>query len=140
MPQFEIRIVDAASDEDVKTLEDALDAYNFDTTGYRDGASLSCFLRDADGRLVAGIDGFTWGGYASVDTLWVDSPLRGQGLGRQLLAAAEREAKRRGCRTIVLDSHEFQAPNFYRRLGYEQVGASTDTPVGWRQYYFQKRL
>jgi ribosomal protein S18 acetylase RimI-like enzyme len=138
--EFEIHISDTASVEDSAALVDALHAYNFDATGYRDGRALSCFLRDADQRLVAGLDGFTWGGYAKVDFLWVSETWRGSGLGTRLLAAAEAEAKARGCRTIVLDSHEFQAPDLYRRLGYEEVGVSVDTPIGFRQFFFQKVL
>src|SRR5262249_43520889 len=114
---LEIRIVDEAADGDVHELEAAVIEFNMTTTGYRDGRSLSCFLRDASGQLFAGIDGFTWGGYARVESLWVDEPRRGDGLGSRLLLAAEAEAARRGCRSMTLDTHEFQAPDFYARLG-----------------------
>jgi adenylate cyclase len=139
MADRDIEISDRVSDADIAELRAALNEYNFATTGYRDGRSLSCFLRD-DGALVAGIDGFTWGGYARIDLLWVDEPRRGQGLGRALLAAAEAEARRRGCKVIVLDTHSFQAPDLYPALGYEKVGETTDTPVGHSQLMFQKRL
>jgi GNAT superfamily N-acetyltransferase len=140
MQRFEIVISSTASTTDENELREAIHAFNRETTGYGEGLSLSCFLRDDDGVLVAGIDGFTWGGYARVDMLWVDAHLRGHGLGRRLLEAAEAEARARGCRTIVLDTHEFQAPEMYRRFGYEEVGATVDTPVGWRQFLFQKLL
>ena len=136
---WDIEISDDASDADTAELRAALHEYNFERTGYRDGLALSCFLRDG-GRLVAGVDGFTWGGYARVDVLWVDEPLRRQGLGRALLAAAEAEARRRGCRTIVLDTHSFQAPDLYPGLGYKKVGETLQTPVGHSQVMFQKDL
>ena len=117
----------------------ALHEYNVATTGYHDGLDFSCLLRD-DGRLIAGIAGFTWGGYARVDLLWIDESLRGHGLGRALLAAAEAEARRRGCATIVLDTHSFQAPAFYSALGYEKVGETTGTPAGYTEVMFQKCL
>jgi GNAT superfamily N-acetyltransferase len=138
--EVEIRIVDVVADADVRELEDAVSEFNMATTGYRDGRSLSCFLRDNVGRLYAGIDGFTWGGYAHVEYLWVDEARRGDGLGSRLLRAAEAEATRRGCRSITLDTHEFQAPAFYARLGYEVVGTTVDTPVGHRQFFLQKAL
>src|SRR5262249_29367581 len=118
----------------------ALLEYNFATTGYRDGRDLSCFLRDDGGRLVAGIEGFTWGGYARVDLLWVGESGRRQGLGRALLAAAGAQARRRGCTTMVLDTHSFQAPDFYPALGYTKVGEFTNAPVGYTQVMFQKLL
>ncbi len=135
-----VEIVDVASTADADELRDSLFQYNYDATGYTDGRSLSCFLRDADGRLVAGIDGFTWGGYARIEYLWVAEERRGQGLGRELLQAAEREAAARGCVVVQLDSHSFQAPDLYRRFGYTEIGYAADTPVGHGQYFFTKRL
>jgi GNAT superfamily N-acetyltransferase len=137
---WEIVIRDGASDADSAELRDAINEFNFATTGYRDGRSLSCFLRDDDGALLAGIDGFTWGGYARVDYLWVSERLRGQGLGSRLLDAAEQEARRRGCGTIILDTHSFQAPDFYPARGYAVIGKTVDTPRGHSQTLFQKRL
>jgi GNAT superfamily N-acetyltransferase len=134
-----IQITDGGADADVADLRNALYEYNVASTGHRDGRGLSCFLRD-EGRLVAGIDGFTWGGYARIDLLWIDEPLRRRGLGRALLAAAESEARRRGCKTMVLDTHSFQAPDLYPALGYELVGETLETPVGHSQLFFQKRL
>ena len=140
MNDWDLVIRDTASDADSADLRDAIHEFNFATTGYRDGRSLSCFLRDDDGALVAGIDGFTWGGYARVDYLWVTEQLRGQGLGSRLLDAAEEEARRRGCGTIVLDTHSFQAPDLYRTRGYAEVGTTVDTPRGYTQTLFQKTL
>jgi GNAT superfamily N-acetyltransferase len=136
---WRIVISDTASATDQTALRDALNEFNYTATGYRDGGALSCFLRKK-GMLAAGIDGFSWGGYARIEYLWVAEGHRGQGLGTQLLAAAEAEARRRGCETIVLDSHSFQAPDFYRRRGYREIGTTTDTPRGFTQTLFQKSL
>jgi len=136
---LDIEIGDQGSESDIAELRNALHDYNVSRTGYRDGRDLSCYLRD-EGRLVAGIDGFTWGGYARIDLLWVDEALRRQGVGRALLAAAEVEARRRGCQTIVVDTHSFQAPDLYPALGYQKVGETLDTPVGHSQVLFQKDL
>jgi ribosomal protein S18 acetylase RimI-like enzyme len=135
-----IRITDITSTSDVDELRDRVHEYNFDTTGYRDGRSLSCFLRDAEGRLFAGIDGFTWGGYAKIEYLWVNSARRGEEIGRRLLTAAEDEARARGCVVVRVDSHAFQAPDFYRKHGYDEIGFAADAPVGYGEYFFEKRL
>ena len=139
-PDRSIAIQDTADPADESALRAALLEFNFRATGFRDGRSLSCFLRDESGRLIAGIDGFTWGGYAKVETLWVDESLRGQGLGRRLLQAAIEEAAARGCATMVVDTHTFQAPEFYPRFGFQAVGRFDGTPVGHGQVFFQKRL
>jgi len=136
----EIVIGDGETHADSAALRAALHEFNFESTGYRDGRSLSCFLRNGEGALVAGIDGFTWGGYARVDYLWVEQASRGTGVGSRLLRAAEDEARRRGCRKVVLDTHSFQAPDFYRSRGYLVVGTTKDTPVGFSQTLFEKPL
>jgi GNAT superfamily N-acetyltransferase len=136
----DVVISDSAADEDSIALRNALHDFNFEATGYRDGRALSCFLRDGNGALVAGIDGFTWGGYARIEYLWVDAARRGRGIGTRLLAAAEDEARRRGCLKIVLDTHSFQAPELYRSLGYREVGTTMDTPIGFSQTLFEKQL
>jgi GNAT superfamily N-acetyltransferase len=137
--EWDIVIRDTASESEVAALRDALLAYNFEATGYRDGKSLSCFLYD-EGELLGGIDGFTWGGYARIDHLWVAEAQRGRGLGSRLLAAAEAEARRRGCSTVVLDTHSFQAPDLYRARGYTEIGTTIGTPRGHAQTLFQKPL
>ena len=76
MTDWPIVIRDTATDAEIAELRDAVHEFNFEATGYRDGRALSCFLRGDDGALVAGIDGFTWGGYARVDYLWVAEALR----------------------------------------------------------------
>ena len=136
----EMVIGDSHSHADSAALQAAVHEFNFAATGYRDDRGLSRFVRDDKGELVAGIEGFTWGGYARIDYFWVHENLRGRGIGTRLLAAAENEARRRGCRKVVLDTHSFQAPELYRALGYREVGTSNDVPVGFSETHFEKLL
>jgi GNAT superfamily N-acetyltransferase len=115
-------------------------AFNVAATGIDDGQMLIASARDDDGRLVAGLYGWTWGGTAFVDLLWVDAALRGQGLGSRLLTAAEDEARTRGCRLVVLATHGFQAPDFYAARGYVEHGRIDDYPLGSFQSYLAKPL
>jgi GNAT superfamily N-acetyltransferase len=135
-----VRITDEIDDAAVAELRERVIAYNVAATRFRDGRSMGCFLRDDDGELIAGLDGFSWGGYAKIEWLWVRDDRRGHGLGRQLMSAAETEAVRRGCGVVRVDTHTFQAPGFYEKLGYERVGFAADTPVGHGEVFFLKRL
>ncbi len=62
------------------------------------------------------------------------------GVGSQLLRAAEEEARSRGCKKIVLSTHSFQAPEFYRRHGYLVAGEFSDYPRGHRSIFLEKTL
>ena len=136
----ELEISDIHDEASVSELRGRLVAFNIAATGYDDYRSLSCFLRNDEGELDAGIDGFSWGGYSMVEWLWVSASIRGQGCGTRLMRAFEAESKRRGCRTIRVNTHTFQAPEFYRRLGYEEIGYGECAPVGHGEHFFAKRL
>ncbi len=136
----EIRITDTDNDAAIAELRDKLVAHNIESTGYGQYRSLSCLLRDSEHRLQAGISGFSWGGYATIEWLWVSPLLRGASLGSQLVRAVEVEVRARGCRVIRVNTHTFQAPDFYRKLGYEQIGYSEDTPIDHGEFFFTKRL
>jgi GNAT superfamily N-acetyltransferase len=125
---------------DLDRLKEAIESFNYETTGLYDGRHLAAFVRDDAGAMIAGLSGFTWGGSAKVEYLWIAAPYRDAGLGRRRVAAAEAEARARGCDVIVLDTHDFQAPGFYEKLGYVACGRTEGTPRGSGQTWFRKRL
>ena len=126
--------------EDMRFLEDRLYDYGVEQTGVDDGQWLAIFLRDAQQTIQAGLKGWTWCGSCYIQTVWVQKDLRGQGVGTQLVQAAEQEARRRGCDHMVLSSYSFQAPGFYQKLGYEVFAVLDEHPRHHRHYYFHKRL
>ncbi len=125
---------------EVQYLEDRLYEFNSASTGITDGQWLSIFVRDDDGRIVAGICGNTWGGCAEIRQFWVEETRRTQGLGTKLLEAAEQEARRRGCRQMLLMTFSFQAPAFYARHGFEVVAVVDDHPRGHKNLLMRKRF
>ena len=70
----------------------------------------------------------------------VDERARGQGIGTQLLTAAEDLARSRGCIGASLDTFEYQARPFYEKLGYKLFGTLDGFPPGSRQFYLSKPL
>ncbi|MEU3268671.1 GNAT family N-acetyltransferase [Streptomyces bacillaris] len=94
-----------------------------------------------DGALAGGLTGRTWAYWLHVDLLWVDARHRGSGLGSRLLAEAERVARtERACTRSRLETWDFQAPEFYRKQGYEEIGRVEDYPPGVTEFILTKRL
>lgn len=136
----ELRVDDHPERRDVEHLREQLYTYNVATTGVEDGRELAIFVRDDRGQIMAGLYGYTWGGCLDVRDVWVRADSRRRGYGRTLVEAAEREARARGCRQATLETHSFQAPEFYRKLGWEVFGVLDDYPAGHRKYYLRKTL
>ncbi len=136
--RLRLRETDPAGVED--ELRRRLYAFNTAQTGVDDGRLLVLDLTDNHDTLVGGLFGWTWGGTCFVDLLYVDEDRRGQGLGRAIMTALEQEARDRGCRQIVLATHDFQAPGFYATLGFVEVGRFAEYPVGGAQLLLAKQL
>jgi GNAT superfamily N-acetyltransferase len=56
--------------------------------------------------------------------LSIDPARQGQGLGSRLIAAAEEQCRKAGCRTMELEvvNLRTELPPFYRRFGYAEAG------------------
>jgi GNAT superfamily N-acetyltransferase len=135
-----LEVDDDPDPRDAELLNEGLYRYNRAHTGFADGSSLGVFLRDREGIIVGGAYGYTWGGCLDVKYLWVEDQLRHSGYGTRLLRAAEQAAAARGCHTAMLDTYEFQAPEFYQKLGYEVYGVIDDPQVRCRKFFFKRAL
>ncbi|MFF7394071.1 GNAT family N-acetyltransferase [Streptomyces scabiei] len=110
------------------------------TPGERE-VPLHVWILDEAGDLAGGLVGHTWTTWLHVTYLWVDERHRGRGLGSRILSQAEQmAAQERGARSCRLETWDFQAPEFYKRLGYEVVCVIPDYPPGITEYTLTKRL
>jgi GNAT superfamily N-acetyltransferase len=75
-----------------------------------------------------------------VELLAVAEEGRGRGIGGQLMARLEDESRLRGMDGIWLDTFSFQAPDFYKRLGYSEFGRIDGYPENEARQFFLKRL
>jgi GNAT superfamily N-acetyltransferase len=131
---------DAECQELAAFLTDRIYEFNAKVTGYFDGQLMAGCIRSDTDEVIAGFNGYTWGGCCELSNVWVQERYRGQGLGTLLLRTAEAEAVARGCARIVLATHSFQAPGFYERMGFERKYAIEGRPNGYTDIIYVKIL
>lgn len=73
-----------------------------------------------------------------VSYLAVSPEAQGRGLGKQLLHALEERARAAGKTGVWLDTFAFQAPEFYKALGYDQFGKLSKAHYGHDRFFFVK--
>lgn len=100
---------------------------------------LNLLLRDGD-VLMGGLHGTMLHGWLFIRHLAVAPQLRGQGYGRMLVQEAESAAIAHDCHSVWLDTFSFQAPDFYRGLGYKEFGALDAYPDKEKRMFFAKNL
>lgn len=113
-------------------LNDELDKFNAAATSEVAPAEDLTVRVEQEEGLVAGVSGWTWGQAAGVGMTWVREDHRGTGVGTSAMTAFENEARSRGCTHVFVTSFTFQAPGFYRRLGYREIFRWESVPTAGR--------
>ncbi len=118
-----------------------LRAYNLSHAGDMAFETVGVLLRDPETQeVVGGLYAKISYGWMFIELLSIPDSMRAQGTGTRLMQAAEEVARHKGCAGIWLDTFSFQAPGFYRKLGFSEFGHIADYPPGHQRHFFQKRL
>jgi GNAT superfamily N-acetyltransferase len=118
-----------------------LGADNSRKTGRQERSDFAVLLRDPATREVVGglwaMDDFGW---AFITYLFVPPELRGQRIGEKLIEEAEAIARARGMIGLWVNTFDFQAPQFYQKLGYSVFGELEGGDGAAGQIFLHKRL
>ena len=133
------RITNDGDARDIGEIYEKLKEYNLAHREASENVPMGIFLEDGNEKL-AGLTGETFGNWFCIRYLFVDERFRGKGIGSALLATAEREAKRRGCKYAFVDTFSFQAPAFYEKHGYREVFVLEEYPYTGKRHYYTKKL
>lgn len=125
---------------DLARVGEGLAAFNDADVGPANRLPLAVFLRDEAGKVVGGISGYTAWGWLYVQWLWLDEGHRGRGAAGQMLAAAESEARARGCHGAWIDTFNPVALRAYQRAGYTIFGTLPEFPRGRARTFLRKDL
>ena len=106
-----------------------------------DQSKYLCFVVKApDGTRVGGAIGAIIWNWLALELMFIKEEYRSLDFGSRLLAAIEAEARQHGAQHVFLDTFSFQAPEFYKKYGYEVFGTLPDFPPGHQRFYMKKDL
>ena len=134
------RISNDGNERDVAEIRNKLIEFNASHGVTNDSTPIEVYYENESGEKLAGITGHAHGNWFFIDLLFVDASLRGRGIGNKLLALAEDDARKQGCKYAFLNTNVFQAPGFYQKAGYECVFKLEEFPLTGEKYYFTKKL
>lgn len=137
---MEITVTNAPADDALEAIGQGLKSFNEADVGPANRMPLAVLVCAHDDKTVAGISGYTAWGWLYVQWLWVDEAFRGQSLAQRMLAAAEEEARQRGCHGAYIDTFNPVALKVYERAGYVVFGALPDFPEDRTRSFLKKRL
>jgi ribosomal protein S18 acetylase RimI-like enzyme len=137
-PEYEVH--DSAPEDAARVVDTGLGEANKLAAPLEDVRPVSAFARDGTGAVIGGAVGRTWGECCELQQLWVAPEHRQQGVGSELVRRFEARARERGCRTFYLFTFSFQAPSFYRALGYRVAHEIRCYPAGIVQYLMMRTV
>lgn len=132
-----------STDEEIELIDNKLGDYNKTQVQYTskmDYVPLNFHIKNEQGRIIAGINALTCWQMLHISELYVDDNYRGQDIGTILLNKVESQAKAIGATTSHTDTFDWQAKDFYLKLGYEVFGVIDDCPKGHKRFFLMKRL
>jgi GNAT superfamily N-acetyltransferase len=135
-----IEVTEKPSQEALDIIGKSLTSFNEADVGPADRRPLAVLVHDAEQALIAGISGYTAWGWLYVQWLWVAEGNRGQNLAGRMLAAAEAEARQRGCHGAYIDTFNPHALHVYQKAGYTVFGTLPNFPPGRTRSFLSKDL
>jgi ribosomal protein S18 acetylase RimI-like enzyme len=106
------------SADDIQVLNNGIMEYAKQQKDMKQMDFFAFFIRDETGHILGGCGGDNMYGCFFVGQLWVNEKLRGQGYGTRLMQAAEKQAKESGCLFMAVNTMDWEALDFYKKLGF----------------------
>jgi GNAT superfamily N-acetyltransferase len=138
--EYQIVYVEKPEESAWGIIGQGISQYNKQQAGDDNFQRLCFVLHAPDQEVGGGVLGEIYWNWFHLDLLWVKEDIRGHGYGHRLLIAGEDEARQRGAKNVFLDTFSFQAPDFYKKHGYQIFGELQDFPLGHQRYFLTKQL
>jgi ribosomal protein S18 acetylase RimI-like enzyme len=135
---YEINFVENPDSKAVQALNDGIMAYAKQVKGFGPIRFFGFFIHDSNKQIVGGCQCDMLYGCLYIGSLWVSEQLRGQGYGTRLMASAEKLAKEHQCHFIAVNTMDWEALGFYKKMGYH-VEFERHGFIGNSVFYFLRK-
>ena len=137
----QLHLTEEYQELEIQYIINQIDLYNLSsapTAQDPPSETINLILKDQEEQIFGGILGRMYRFALYINVLWISEKVRGQGYGSRLLEEIESKAREKECKLIHLDTYSFQAPEFYKKHGYEIFGTLEGFPERIRRYYLRK--
>ncbi|WP_239253838.1 GNAT family N-acetyltransferase [Listeria ilorinensis] len=124
---------------DIADLRAILTAFNRNHFETLEQTEMALYAKDEE-TLIGGINGVLFGNWLEIEYLAVAEKHRGKRIGEKLLRDLEQQAILRGAKFSFIYTFGFQAKDFYKKYGYQEVLTLTEYPLTGTEHYLIKNL
>ena len=117
---YELEFTESPATKEMKALTDGISENAKEIKGIALHVQpFGFFHKDSQGIILAGCHGEICYKSMFISQFWVSKDLRLQGLGTELMQKAEVFAKDSGCKMIAINTMDWEAEDFYKKLGFK---------------------
>lgn len=136
MPDISFKCRPATPEETGLTARSLLEHSSRATNLSVDHQPFGFLAYDGD-KLAGSVIGKIFFNWLHIDLFWVADDYRRQGLGTKLMQQVAGKAMQSGLNGIEVWTQSWQAPEFYRKLGYEEFSVIEDFTPGHKRHAFR---
>lgn len=138
--QFSI-VVDCTENKNVgDILYGNLKLFNESIIGKYETKPFCIYATNNKNEVIGGLKGDVFGQLCRIFTVWVHEEYRGEKIGSNLFNKLEELAKENNCKIIQVDTTEFQAKEFYEKMGFFVVATLPNNFMGFATHILRKNL
>lgn len=93
-----------------------------------------------ENKLVGGSSGYIAWQWYFLDEFWIDEKYRKKGIGTKIINTVENYAIKNNLLGLRVETWDFQAKDFYEKMGYNVYASFKDCPPGTIEYFLSKKF
>ncbi len=129
--------ISKADEADKEKIIEGLRSYN--AAFMHSFEDFSLVIKEGE-EIIGGIVAESMSDLLEIGFLYVNPAFRGKGYAKKLLMSVEEEARKKGIKRVLLNTYSFQAPSFYRKMGYKEILTVDPVFDNFSWHHFEKLL